>query len=38
MEKGFTGEEEGFEDTVGDDVQWLFSGKKGYCEGIKFFL
>ena len=38
MEKGVTREEEGFGDVVGDDVQWVFSGKKGYCERIRFFL
>ena len=38
MKKGVTGEEEGFESVVGNDVQRVFSGKEGYCEGIKFFL
>ena len=34
MEKGVKGDEEGVGDAVGDDVQWVFSGKKGYCEGV----
>ena len=38
MEKGVTGEEEVRGDVVGDDVQWVFSGKARYCEGVKFFL
>ena len=38
MKKGVMGEEEGFESVVGNDVQWVFSVKEGYCEGIKFFL
>ena len=38
MEKGVTGEQEGFKDVLGNDVQWVFSDKEGYCQGIKFFL
>ena len=38
MEKDVSGEEQCFGDVVGDDVQWVFSGKEGYCEGIKFSL
>ena len=35
MEEGVTGQEEGFGYVVGDDFQLVFSGKEGYCEGIK---
>ena len=37
MEKGVMGEKNGFGDVVGDDVQWVFSGKERYCDGIRFF-
>ena len=38
MENGVTGEQEDFKDVLGNDVQWVFSSKEGYCQGIKFFL
>ena len=38
MEMGVTGEEDGFGDVAGDDIEWVFSAKEGYFEVIKFFL
>ena len=38
MEKGIKGDQERFGDAVGDDVQWVFSGKKRYCEGMLIAL